>query len=289
MKYFLLNLKRVPFVHMAHRHINDNYHNRFLASLNRAQITFIEQGDIVKEVNGNEIVYKRGSVVTFSHHEALHLYCKEGRHCHMTVGFVMDQPLKEISEKEVLLQQNLSEFAILPEFVDPLHTEKLEYIIKKIISVFNSSDTGSHLKVLSYLFDIFAFLTDYSVSFAMSRQDNSFSKMNLYCRKATSYIAQHIREKITVQEIADFAGISYGYLSNLFSESTGMTIVEYINREKLKLVKDQITTMKVTLEEAGAEVGITDVKYLSRLFKKYNGITAMEYKNLKDVNKNLMD
>ena len=68
-----------------------------------------------------------------------------------------------------------------------------------------------------------------------------------------------------------------------------MTIVEYINREKLKLVKDQITTMKVTLEEAGAEVGITDVKYLSRLFKKYNGITAMEYNNLKHVNKNLMD
>ena len=48
MKYFLLNLKRVPFVHMAHRHINDNYHNHFLASLNRAQITFIEQGDIVE-------------------------------------------------------------------------------------------------------------------------------------------------------------------------------------------------------------------------------------------------
>ena len=287
MKYYLINLKKIPFVHMAHRHINDEYKTSFLLSPCRTQITFIEQGDVKRESVSINRVYKAGSVLTLTQNEPMQLQCVSGRHCHMTVGIITDEPLKEISEKEVLMRHSLIEYAILPEYVDPAHSEKLEFVIKKIISVYNSSDTGSHLKVISYLFDIFSYLTDYSVSHAMEGQDNSFGKMNLYCRKATSYIAQHINEKINVQDIAAFAGISYGYLSNLFSEAVGMTIVDYINREKLRLVKDLITTRKISLEEAGLEVGISDVKYLSRLFKRYNGITAMEYKNLKDVNKRL--
>ena len=287
MKYYLLSLKKIPFVHMAHRHINDTYDSSFLRSEKRAQIVFIEQGEVKRESNNFATKYKEGSVMCLCHNEPMHLYCEKGRHCHMTVGFLLDSPLTELSEMEVLKRHNLGEYAILPEYVEPASASKIEFVIKKIISVFNSSDTGAHLKVISYLFDIFAYLTDYSVTKAMESQDNSYSKMNLYCRKATSYIAQHLSEKITVQEVAAYSGISYGYLSNLFSECTGMTIIEYINREKLRYVKDLITTRKITLEEAGLEVGISDVKYLSRLFKKYNGITSVEYKNLKDVNKHI--
>jgi len=287
LKYYLLSLKKIPFVYMAHRHINDTYDSSFLRSEKRAQIVFIEQGEVKRESRDINAKYKEGSVMFLSHNEPMRLYCEKGRHCHMTVGFMLESPLTELSEMEVLKRHSLGEYAILPEYVEPSFASKVEFIIKKIISVFNSSDTGVHLKVISYLFDIFAYLTNYSVEKAMESQDNSYSKMNLYCRKATSYIAQHLSEKITVQEVAAFSGISYGYLSNLFSECTGMTIVEYINREKLRYVKDLITTRKITLEEAGLEVGISDVKYLSRLFKKYNGITSVEYKKLKDVNKHI--
>ena len=277
----------MPIVHMAHKNINDSYDASFLKSEKRAQITFIEQGEVQRESPDLKNKYHAGSVMCLCHNEPMHLWCENGRHSHMTVGFVLDLPIKELDENEILRRHNLREYAILPEFVEPGASDKIEFIIKKIISVFHSSDTGSRLKVISYLFDIFAYLTDYSVSKAMESQDNSYGKMNLYCRKATSYIAQHINEKINVQEISAYAGISYGYLSNLFTESTGMTIVEYINREKLKYVKDLISTRKITLEEAGLEVGINDVKYLSRLFKKYNGITAMEYKSLKNINNNI--
>ena len=287
MKYYLLSLKKIPFVYMAHRHINDTYDSSFLRSEERAQIVFIEQGEVKRESSNLTAKYKEGSVMFLSHNKPMRLYCESGRHCHMTVGFMLESPLTELSEMEVLKRHSLGEYAILPEYVEPSFASKVEFIIKKIISVFNSSDTGVHLKVISYLFDIFAYLTNYSVEKAMESQDNSYSKMNLYCRKAISYIAQHLSEKITVQEVAAFSGISYGYLSNLFSECTGMTIVEYINREKLRYVKDLITTRKITLEEAGFEVGISDVKYLSRLFKKYNGITSVEYKKLKDVNKRI--
>ena len=99
-----------------------------------------------------------------------------------------------------------------------------------------------------------------------------------YCNRAKAFISENIGRKITVSEIADAAGVSKNYLTNVFSRSEGMPLMEYVNRRKLSYMVELIRRYSYTLSEAGEHVGYSDVNYISRIFKRYYGMTVTEYK-----------
>lgn len=100
----------------------------------------------------------------------------------------------------------------------------------------------------------------------------------LLCKQAKIYISANIQKHLFVSEIADSLGISKNYLTNIFSKSEGMTLVEYMNRLKLSQMIDLSIKYDYTLSEAGERVGLFDVNYISRIFKKYYNMTFSEYK-----------
>jgi len=99
-----------------------------------------------------------------------------------------------------------------------------------------------------------------------------------YCDHAKAFISENIGRRITVCEIAETIGISKNYLTNVFSCSEGIPLIEYINRRKLSYMMDLIRRYGYTLAEAGEHVGFSDVNYVSRMFKRYYGMTVTEYK-----------
>ena len=99
-----------------------------------------------------------------------------------------------------------------------------------------------------------------------------------HCARAKAYISENISRKLTVSDIADAIGVSKNYLTNVFSSSEGIPLMEYINRSKLSYMMVLIRRYGYTLAQAGRHVGITDVNYISRIFKRYYGMTVTEYK-----------
>jgi AraC-like DNA-binding protein len=99
-----------------------------------------------------------------------------------------------------------------------------------------------------------------------------------YCDRAKAYITENINRKITVSEVAEAAGVSKNYLTNVFSNSEGIPLMEYINRNKLSYMLELIRRYGYSLSEAGEHVGFSDVNYISRIFKRYYGMTVTEYK-----------
>ena len=69
------------------------------------------------------------------------------------------------------------------------------------------------------------------------------------------------------------------YLTNVFSASEGVPLMEYINRSKLSYMLVLIRRYSYTLAQAGKQVGLTDVNYISRIFKRYYGMTITDYKH----------
>ena len=99
-----------------------------------------------------------------------------------------------------------------------------------------------------------------------------------YCLRAKAYVSEHISRRITITDIADAIGISKNYLTNVFSGTEGIPLMEYINRSKLSHMLVLIRRYNYTLAQAGKQVGFTDVNYISRVFKRYYGMTVTEYK-----------
>ncbi len=79
--------------------------------------------------------------------------------------------------------------------------------------------------------------------------------------------------------IAEKFGYHPSYLTSVFKRYSGCTITEYLNRQRIRVAKNLLTsTPKLTLAEIGTQVGIGDEKYFMRLFKRYEGVTATAYR-----------
>lgn len=99
-----------------------------------------------------------------------------------------------------------------------------------------------------------------------------------HCIRAKAFISENIEKRLTVSDVATAIGVSKNYLTNVFSSTEGMPLMEYINRSKLSYMMLLIQRYGYTLAQAGKHVGFSDVNYISRIFKRYYGMTMTEYK-----------
>lgn len=99
-----------------------------------------------------------------------------------------------------------------------------------------------------------------------------------HCVRAKAFIAENINRRLTVGDVAKAIGVSKNYLTNVFSSTEGVPLMEYINRSKLSYMMLLIRRYNYTLAQAGKHVGFNDVNYISRIFRRYYGMTVTEYK-----------
>lgn len=104
-----------------------------------------------------------------------------------------------------------------------------------------------------------------------------------HCNRAKAYVSENIDKRLTVSDVANAIGVSKNYLTNVFSATEGVPLMEYINRSKLSYMMLLIRRYGYTLAQAGRHVGFSDVNYISRIFKRYYGMTVTEYKRSQEI------
>lgn len=70
----------------------------------------------------------------------------------------------------------------------------------------------------------------------------------------------------------------YNYLSNLFSSVEGITLEQYIIRQKIEKAKELLFYDEMNLSEIANRLGYSSVAHLSAQFKKVTGMTPSELK-----------
>lgn len=81
----------------------------------------------------------------------------------------------------------------------------------------------------------------------------------------------------------------YTYLSNLFSETQGITIEHFIIIHKIEKVKELIIYNELNLTEIAYQLHYSSVAHLSSQFKKITGLTPTYFKSLKHKKMNLLE
>jgi len=85
--------------------------------------------------------------------------------------------------------------------------------------------------------------------------------------------------------LANEAHFDYGYLSNLFSSMEGITLEQYIIRQKIERVKELLFYDELSLSEIADRLGYSSVAHLSGQFKKITGLTPSELKKSRNIDK----
>ncbi len=91
------------------------------------------------------------------------------------------------------------------------------------------------------------------------------------------YLADHMRETVSLESLAEVMDKTPNYLNSVFSKATGMSIHQYMNREKMRFAATLMETQGLAFREACENVGITDLSHGYRLFKRHMGVTPKEY------------
>lgn len=109
--------------------------------------------------------------------------------------------------------------------------------------------------------------------------------MNQSARKEASMtdILDSIEQQIgspslSLQVIADEAGISAPAFSRMFKEKTGRNFKEYVDGLRIARAKRLLTETSLSVDQIALEVGYETTTSFYRLFKKYIGIAPGEYR-----------
>jgi len=91
------------------------------------------------------------------------------------------------------------------------------------------------------------------------------------------------------KEIVNEIGLSYQYVSSLFSSTEGITIEKFIISQKIEKVKELLVYDELTLSEIAYNLGYSSVQHLSNQFKKITGLTPTYFKRLKEKKRKPLD
>jgi len=87
-------------------------------------------------------------------------------------------------------------------------------------------------------------------------------------------------------QLAEELHYDYNYLSNLFSAVEGITLEQFIIRQKIERVKELLFYDELSLSEIAHKLGYSSVAHLSAQFKKVTGLTPSELKKSRQISAN---
>ena len=97
-------------------------------------------------------------------------------------------------------------------------------------------------------------------------------------KECMEYIEEHFQETMSVSDISREVGTSISYLSRIFKESTGETIIRTINNKRIEKAKAYLKETDMKVYEVADILGFENVTYFSRFFKKHTGVSPKEFK-----------
>jgi len=241
------------------------------------RISYIHSGSLNVKTEGGIRHCPEGTVMTYFHdHDAVH----QPQEPLQTFGFTLilaRDPVPMTAEDVAEWHPEFNE-VILPAYItDPAACLELADLLKSIVSIRYGQELLFSLKNRVNIHQLYLLMTEYAIRETGTWKTKVIQQESRHCLRADKYIQEHLHEKIAVADVAEATGISYNYLNRLFAAHHGVTMVEYINRAKIRMVEQLLLEEGLAAEDAGERVGIHDVKYLSRLFRRYSGMTITEF------------
>ena len=123
-----------------------------------------------------------------------------------------------------------------------------------------------------------------------SRNANIIERVKILIIKLIHHNSTENQSDINLHdEIIKEAGLSYQYVSSLFSSMEGITIEKFIIHQKIEKVKELIVYDELTLSEIAYRLGYSSVQHLSNQFKKISGLSPSYFKKLKSKKRKPLD
>ena len=104
--------------------------------------------------------------------------------------------------------------------------------------------------------------------------------------KVKAFILQHYNTPITVKSLAKYVALDETYLSNLFKQKTGETLIKFLHRVRVEKSIQFLERTDLPISEIAFLTGFVHINYFNRIFKRMVGLTPSEYRTKHRQTKN---
>ena len=91
------------------------------------------------------------------------------------------------------------------------------------------------------------------------------------------FIQEHYAEQISREEMASNVGVSARHLTRCFHQETGISLITYLNRYRVKQAKHLLQAGDRNITEVAEAVGFSSSNYFTDAFRRETGMSPRDY------------
>lgn len=95
---------------------------------------------------------------------------------------------------------------------------------------------------------------------------------------AKQYVRDNVLRPVTLSEVASYCCISEKQLTRIFKKSDGVTVTEYIRKERCLHIEKLLAERSLSLREISDMMNFSSEYYFNAVFKKHSGMTPGAYR-----------
>ncbi|MBR5291201.1 MAG: helix-turn-helix transcriptional regulator [Erysipelotrichaceae bacterium] len=160
-----------------------------------------------------------------------------------------------------LLRKTIEEVGVHPYTIDEI-SSRFSNMIEMMM------DEEEYMMLMKMLITEYS---EYALKYGNSQHHPIVQKM-------VNLIHAELNTSISLNSIAKSMNMNASYLSNLFKQETGMTLMYFINQQKINLACEYLKKTQQNITQIADKAGFMDVNYFTRVFKKHMGVSPTEYR-----------
>ncbi|MEZ5385916.1 MAG: AraC family transcriptional regulator [Prosthecobacter sp.] len=97
-------------------------------------------------------------------------------------------------------------------------------------------------------------------------------------RKLEDHVGEHLGEELSLESLAEVVDLSPFHFSRIFKQTTGMTPMQFVTRERISRAQQLIRETSSSLIDVAMDVGYTSPSHFAKVFRQHVGITPTEFR-----------
>lgn len=148
--------------------------------------------------------------------------------------------------------------------------------LKAMQELFEGNEEGYQLLFRARFFDfLYHMYKSYSTT-ALRRTENAASRDLNRVMDVVSWVQQHYREPLSLEDAAAHLSISKEYFCRIFKKYTGQTFLDYLCMTRTSRLYDQLQTSDLSIPDLMEQNGLTNYKTFLRTFHDLYGTTPQK-------------
>ena len=163
---------------------------------------------------------------------------------------------------------------------DPHTIKTVKDLINQIILEQNEKKSYFEQAINSLLLQILIIIIRFMDGYGRDKVIEESSRGDTKFEEIIQFINANYDKNLSLDYIADQFYISKYYLSHLFKEKSGFTVIEYINNKRIMEAQGLLNNSNYNITDIAYRVGFNNSTHFWRTFKKATGLTPSEFRKL---------